>query len=263
MGTVVHVEVIDASRSSDRDGSLAMRWRWAGSRGVAESRFARVEIEEVSRREVRAVASTGPGPEGRAAVLSLLATALAERLGGLVLHATAVVVAGRAILFVGPSGAGKTTAANHTSGATWLCRDRALVVPDDVSGWTAWAIAGGDDVRLPRASDVCAPVGGILRVLRGKGSSRIVPLSRATSLLRLRESIQSGGTDTHDEERALESALRLLDDVTFAAIEVALGTDLGEIVAGVASSARKAQSSVGAASRGGASSAVSTGASSR
>lgn len=229
----IAVRVVDATRAPSDDTTRAMRWRWHDGRGIAWSRLARVEIEQVGARSFVAEASSGPGAGGRAAVLSLLAATLAERVGGLVLHATAIVVAGRAVLFVGPSGAGKTTSARQVRGATWLARDRALVVPDAAGEWVAWGVPGGDELPLQRAADVCAPVACVLRVLRSATRSRIVRLGRASTLLRLRESIQSGGLDLRDEAAALEAAVRLVGRVEVAGVEVVLGEDLDALVASV------------------------------
>lgn len=227
----VEVEVVSTRRPPPSGDARAMRWAWSGSTGRAESGWAALVVEQIAERRFRVQAHTVAGAAGRAAILSLLAPTVVERLGGLVLHATAVVLGGRAVLFIGPSGAGKTTSARHMGEATWLARDRAVVVRDELGRWQAWGAPGGDDVPLEHASDVVAPLGAVLRVLRSEGASRIVPLPPASALLRLRESIQSGATDRDGEHGALDAAARLLREVPVAAVEVALGCRLADVVA--------------------------------
>ncbi len=73
----------------------------------------------------------GPQPAWFTTLLQVLAAHLAVTRGGLLLHAAAVEVRGRAWLCAGDSGAGKTTLSRLllAQGATLLADDRCLVVP--------------------------------------------------------------------------------------------------------------------------------------
>lgn len=228
----VDLEIVDDARVvDDAETSRAMRWRWDGPQGHARSRYADVEIEERGPRRFVVRASMAPGSLGRGAVLSLLSTTLVERVAGLVLHATAVVLDGRAVLFIGPSGAGKTTSARHVAEASWLAKDRALVLPDGGGRWQAWGVPGGDDVPLSRHDDITAPLGAVLRVFRStSGGSRIVPLGPASALLRLRESTQSGAADGDAFAGTLDAASALMRSVRVAGVEVALGEPLAPVL---------------------------------
>lgn len=209
----------------------AIRWSWAGARGTLATTWCEVALEQLGPDRFEGEATLRGSANGRGALLSALATALTERVGGLVLHATGVVLDGKAVLFVGPSGAGKTTSARHCAGCAWLTRDRAIVLPPSGEvGWQAWAAPGGDDVPLPWWGRVVAPLAGVLRVARGPGPSRVVALPRVSALLRVRECMQSGAASAADEAGALAAAARLLDEVPVAALEPRLGDALTPVV---------------------------------
>lgn len=88
--------------------------------------------------------------------------------GGTVLHAAGVELDGGAYLFVGPSGAGKTTACEHTEGRTFAI-DRVALMPDPEMRWHAWSIPVGplDGLARPGSERLAAPVRSILRVRQG------------------------------------------------------------------------------------------------
>jgi hypothetical protein len=99
-----------------------------------------------------AVAPRGPNEEVEHRLgCSALCTMLALR-GDLSLHASAVEEAGRAVLFCGPAGHGKSTLASALGelGHPVLCEDGAVV---EVSGDGALALPGPRGVRIRRRSD--------------------------------------------------------------------------------------------------------------
>lgn len=127
-------------------------------------------------------------PHGLSHLTTALTASLVEAEGGLVLHAAAVIVDGRAALLIGPSGAGKTSAANLCEGCRWLARDRVAVLDD-----RAWAMPGGDEIALPQAPNVPTPVGAILRVRRADQPAEVRRLDPVRALFALRESTQAIG----------------------------------------------------------------------
>lgn len=114
----------------------------------------------------------------------LLAHHLAHH-GGLVLHACALVVGGRAVLFSGSSGAGKTTTARlwrrHRPGVLVLSDDRVVLRRRGGRWWahgTPWHGSGRFATPLTR------PVGAVF-FLRQASRTSAVPLSRPAAAARL------------------------------------------------------------------------------
>lgn len=173
-----------AHDSKDRE----IRWEWSGDVAHVSTLRVRAELRRLETHYV-ATALVAPTEAGYSALVTALAAAVVEREGGFALHAAGVILDGRAVLFVGPSGAGKTTASNHCEGARWLARDRAVVYPTPL-GWYAAGMPGGDEIGLPRAPMTLAPLGGLLRVRRG--SSGIIDPGLVGSVRNLRESVTAG-----------------------------------------------------------------------
>lgn len=131
--------------------------------------------------------------------------------GGAVLHSAAVTDGEAAWLLLGPSGAGKTTAAG-------LCRDRgAMVLSDDLN-----AVVLGDGaprvVRLPFTGDLGGdrpaegpggfPLRAVLRLVKGS-EHRVRPLSSARALAGLLAAAPFVNRDPWREEALLEVLERL------------------------------------------------------
>jgi len=117
-------------------------------------------------------------PHDRILILGRLAA-----LGGGMLHSSTVADQGRALLFTGPSGAGKTTIARlwKAAGATLLNDERSLVRPADgrfVAGSSPWH--GEHSEVHPGAY----PLEAVL-FLRQAPASALIPLRPAEALARL------------------------------------------------------------------------------
>lgn len=102
-------------------------------------------------------------------LLQSLAAVVIWTEGGAVMHAAGVELDGEARLFVGPSGAGKTTACEHTDGRAFAI-DRVALVRDADRGWYAWSIPVGplDGLTRPASGRLAAPIRSILRVRQGR-----------------------------------------------------------------------------------------------
>ena len=134
------------------------------------------------------------------------------RYNGSYLHASAIVLDGKAYLFSAPSGTGKST---HTEkwcrlfGAVYLNDDKpALRCMDGV--WMAYGTpwSGKHDLSAP----ICAPVGGIAFLKRGQ-ENRIRPLTPAQALpLFMSQSLWRLPQETAMDQQ-LQLADRLLADV--------------------------------------------------
>lgn len=204
------------------EGDRAIHWRWDGARVHASTRGASLEARELDRRKFAATALVDPDASGCSSLCTALVGVLLERAGGVVLHASAVEVDGRAVLFIGPSGAGKTTTANHCGGARWFAKDRAAVFPTH-EGWQVAPMCGGDEVDLPVSAERILPLGGILRVERSstRVSVRTKPSSGALTVLR--ESVQTAPTSPELEVMLMERLLQLASAARVGEIEARLG----------------------------------------
>ena len=228
-GVLARVEcAFDLVKEDGADLDRTVRWRWTGD----EAEVGTARVDATVRRRSRGLYDARGEVAGGSHVSSLVtavASAIASREGALVLHAAGVQVGGRAVLFVGPSGAGKTTSANHCPGTRWMARDRAAVVPVGGS-WFAWGMAGGDPIDLPREPHRSLPLGAVLRVHRTDGPSRIEALEGARAVTVLRESVQSGGVGIEEERRQLDAILRAAGEARVGIVHARLGEPLTELV---------------------------------
>ena len=93
---------------------------------------------------------------------------LAFEAGGLLLHAASVVRRGRAYLFFGPSGAGKTTASRVSrdqAGATVLNDDLVILLPQ-ADRWLVQATPFTNPTQMPPAGDLRSPLRAIYRLIQ-------------------------------------------------------------------------------------------------
>lgn len=185
--TAVHVE-IEQAESPDQGTTRDVRIM-ATAEGVSLSTLGTAAS---IRREGSAYRATARVREEAdvASLVSALAAALVFEDGGLVLHSTGVEVEGSAVLFIGPSGAGKTTAANRCVNARWFARDRAAVFQRG-DAFYACGLPGGEPrgPALPRGPRSPLPLRRILRVRRGPLAQE--PLSATAAFVALRESVMA------------------------------------------------------------------------
>lgn len=208
-----------------RDYGREIRADWDGDVLQAATGGVRVEARDLGDGRFAATALVSADSRGCSSLLTTLAGALAYRMGGLVLHASGIELDGAGYLFIGPSGAGKTTAANHCPGARWFARDRAVVFRHGAR-WYAAGMCGGDPIALPRAEARVLPLRGILRVQRGAGASTIEPLSALGALVTLRESLQTVVNGPREEQELAERMLALHGESRVGVLRSVLGDDL-------------------------------------
>lgn len=219
----VHCVVSSAPELSEHV-TREITWEWSGDVARVETGRVRAELRRLSPGKYAATAFVVPNEAGCSALVTALTAAVVHREGGFVLHAAGVEIDGRAVLFIGPSGAGKTTAANHCEGARWFARDRAVLYRTPL-GWYAAGMAGGDPIALPRTSAPLLPLGAVYRVQRGSAIAvrEVLP---ARALRHLRESIQASRGDTFEEERLVERAMAFIDAVGVRELVTVLGAEL-------------------------------------
>lgn len=162
--------------------------------------------------------------------IASIASAIVEREGGLLMHAAAVEMDAAAVLFIGPSGAGKTTACSHMRGARWLAIDRVAVAEIDLRWWV-WRLPWGNKAGLTLDPSPLshAPLAGILRVRQAE-RLHIQTCQRFQALMLIRESARSGAATVHREENLLIHGERLSRAHPIGILDFPLGTDLTQAV---------------------------------
>jgi hypothetical protein len=139
-------------------------------------------------------------------MLNTLVTSVAELAGGLCLHATAVAVAEGAVLLLGPSGAGKTTAAELLGGdVACLSNDRVTLVPDPIAAgkYWVWSLPVGKAPELERCREVSLPLVALLRVQQAsERESSVAPVREVQALMQIRQAIDvSAGSEFFEPQR--------------------------------------------------------------
>jgi hypothetical protein len=205
--------------------------RWSDDAATVDTNGVRAEVRRLGERRYAATALVNPNWHGCASLTTAVAGTIVLREGGLVLHASGIELGEKAVLFVGPSGAGKTTAANHCEGARWFARDRAVVYPTS-GGWVAAGMCGGDPIHLPASEHRLLELAGILRVQRGKDEARVRSLDAREAFFYLRESLQAAQMDREDELRLFDLLLRLHRESRVGELRSVLGGDLTPVLRG-------------------------------
>lgn len=222
--------VVSPAPELDARFTREIHWEWEGDIARVETGRVRAELRQLGPGRYAASALVAPDEAGCSSLVTALAAAVVNREGGFVLHSAGVEIDGRAVLFIGPSGAGKTTSANHCQGASWIARDRAIVYPTPF-GWYAAGMAGGDDgIELPRAASAVLPLGAVLRVRHASSRSGIDPGSPITALRNLRESVMSVGAGSAEEQALLERLITFATTARTGEVSVVLGKPLRELL---------------------------------
>ena len=183
-------------------------------------------------------------PRAFSDALTALCGCLVERGGGVVMHATTVATDRGAISFVGPSGAGKTTAASHMQHCTWVSKDRVSIYPIceverettyDAAGdaprhkWWAAGMAGGDELPLSPHAPGAVPLCGILRVEK-RDKTKVTAFDATRRIAHIRENVQSLAHDPLTHQAALKRSVEIAEAVQVAELGFHIGGDVpGEI----------------------------------
>ena len=114
--------------------------------------------------------------------LRVVYSLLAYRSGGLLLHAAGVVRKGRAYLFFGRSGSGKTTVARNAGDSLVLNDDLIVLLPAD-DGWSAFGTPFTNATQTA-PSGGSAPAAALLRLVQSP-TVRIEPLTGGRALAEL------------------------------------------------------------------------------
>jgi hypothetical protein len=133
--------------------------------------------------------------------------------GGILLHSAGFVLEERAYLFVGQSGAGKTTLTRkaHEAGVGILSDDINVALPTEEGGFRAYPVPfAGDFGQTP---DLFAPGGyplaGLLFLEKG-GNAKLETLSKSAAAARLISASAFVNADTHMTSKLIEVAANLV-----------------------------------------------------
>jgi hypothetical protein len=120
-------------------------------------------------------------------VLRIVHSIVLSKEGGFLLHAASAIRGGRAFLFTGPSGAGKTTIAKLAPADAVLLSDEISYVRRDGDGYTAYGTPFAGELGESGAP-AQAPVAALFALGRGAGNDH-VPLAPAAAVRTLLRNI--------------------------------------------------------------------------
>jgi hypothetical protein len=205
-------------------------------RGLAESRFRTgfgivASGDAIVRHDFKLhrcgggwAADTQPSAESAEAVLRWVAGRELLDRGGRLLHAASVVVDGWAHLFLGASGAGKTTVSRHAQADQVLCDELSLIAPSADGTWTAWPSPFWGDGSYGSVSQA-APLAA-LWVLRGRDKTGWQALAQSEAALEICQRTIDLSADEQFPALLLAQTQHLLDRVPALALSYRLGDAL-------------------------------------
>lgn len=175
-------------------------------------------------------------PRALTALLQSIAAVVVHAGGGVVVHAAGVVLDDSAVLYVGPSGTGKSTAATLTAGARMFACDRVALIPQPGGGLLACGMPSGKGAAMPYTDQVVWPLGAMFRVMRDgpavpKPHSPRLRIARgADALFLVREAIESTDVSASAERTRLAASSAIASTVAVGTLHTVLGVSIGQLV---------------------------------
>lgn len=214
---------------------------------------AQCSLNRVAQQRYACSARIADEPSALTSLLYMVSEAIVQAEGGIVMHAAGVELDGRAVLYVGPSCAGKSTAATLTAGAAMFAYDHvAIVAPADRSADTlAYGLPGGTPARMSQSAHAVLPLAGIFRIFQAREAvaeagreaayevayetayePRGELLSGAKALFLLRESVECADVSIKGEQARLHAAAAIAAStrVRVGALHTVLGRSLTPLV---------------------------------
>ena len=180
--------------------------RWQFERGDF-----RAEWEPQSRRGwIRQSAN----PYSIDAVLRITHTLMLARQGGFLLHSASAIRNGKAFLFAGVSGAGKTTISRLAPGDTTLLTDEISYVRQSSTGYTAFGTPFTGELAKV-GENVSAPVGALYLLAQGR-ENQIDPISPAEAARSLLANVLFFAEDAQLVQSIFHSAFEFVSRVPVA-----------------------------------------------
>ncbi len=200
------VNLHESANEGDADSDVQVRkqnGRWVLRRGdfIAEWQ------STAGRGEVR----QSRNPYAIDSVLRIVHSLVLASRGGFLVHAASVVRRGRAFLFAGISGAGKTTISRLAPRDTCLLTDEISYVRRDGSGYVACGTPfAGELARI--GENTSAPTAGLYFLEKGP-DNRIEPISQADAVRSLLRNILFFAEDQELVRRLFQSAWEFVEAV--------------------------------------------------
>ena len=196
------VDIVPAGRITDEE-DLSVRFedgQWVLERGDF-----RAELDPALRRgRIRQSAN----PYAIDAAFRILHSLLLARQGGLLLHAASGVRNGRAFLFAGVSGAGKTTISRLAPSDAILLTDEISYLRRDGEGYAAYGTPFAGELAKP-GENVRAPLAALYLLAKG-AENRIESVGEADAVRAVLESVLFFAHDSELVGRVFDSVCELV-----------------------------------------------------
>lgn len=148
-----------------------------------------------------------PSPYSLDSVLRILHTVLLAEQGGMLMHASSVVLDGRAYLFTGVSGAGKTTISRLAPANAHLLTDEMSFIRLEDGEYFAYGTPFAGELATP-GENMRAPLAGIFLLAQGP-DNRIDPLTAAEAVRTVMANLLYFAKDDALTARVFDNAIAL------------------------------------------------------
>jgi hypothetical protein len=209
-----NVEIVPAGSMRRVSGSDEVSVNFVGGRWTLERGDFHAEWEPAAGvGRIRQAAN----PYSIDSALRILHSLLLAKQGGMLVHASSAIKNGRAFLFAGVSGAGKTTMMRLAPRYAILLTDEISYVRRDEAGnaceggYVAFGTPFAGELATP-GENVSAPVGGIYLLAQGR-ENKIEPVSEAAAVRGIMESVLFFAKDTELVERVFDAVCALVKRV--------------------------------------------------
>jgi hypothetical protein len=143
--------------------------------------------------------------------MRILHSLLLAKQGGILVHAASAIRNGRAYLFAGVSGAGKTTMMRQAPPDATLLTDEISYVRRAGDGYVAFGTPFAGELAVP-GENVSAPVGAVYLLAKGE-ANKIEPVSDGAAVRAVMESVLFFAKDNELVEKVFASVCELVKRV--------------------------------------------------
>ncbi len=201
----------EVTGTGNYDDDLSVRM--IGDRWILERGDFHAELHLPSRRGTIRQTANPYSIDAAFRILHSLLLADDPKQGGLLIHAASCVRNGRAFLFAGVSGAGKTTISRLAPADATLLTDEISYVRIADGIYTAFGTPFAGELARP-GENIRAPLGAVYLLVQGP-ENKVEPVSAAAATRALMESILFFANDQRLVGRVFEAACAMVDAVPF------------------------------------------------